>query len=129
MTNKQILKSIKTLAQDECANNMYGKCLLTDERCHLIHPEYESIHDGAIDCDYFLECVLPANWDLNDLVSYALWYAEEESEELPPNMKRCENCQNPYVPTHGKQKYCKSCAAIMNRRKTKERMYEQRHNM
>ena len=46
---------------------------MTDERCHLVNPNYGSIHDGAIDCDYFLECVLPADWDLNDLVSYALW--------------------------------------------------------
>lgn len=72
MTDKQILKSIKALARGECANYSRGDCLMTDERCHLVNPNYESIHDGAIDCDYFLECVLPADWDLNDLVSYAL---------------------------------------------------------
>ena len=64
MTDKQILKSIKALARGECANYDRGNCLLTDERCHLVNPSYESIHDGAIDCDYFLECVLPADWSL-----------------------------------------------------------------
>ena len=59
----------------------------------------ESIHDGAIDCDYFLECVLPADWNLNDLVSYALWYDEADEETLPHGMKRCEICQNPFVPS------------------------------
>ena len=66
MTDKQILKSIKALARGECANYDRGNCLLTDERCHLVNPNYESIHDGAIDCDYFLECVLPADWSLNE---------------------------------------------------------------
>ena len=82
MTDKQILKSIKALARGECANYDRGNCLLTDERCHLVNPSYESIHDGAIDCDYFLECVLPADWSLNDLVSYALWYDEADEEPL-----------------------------------------------
>lgn len=128
MTDKQILKSIKALARGECANYDRGNCLLTDERCHLVNPNYESIHDGAIDCDYFLDCVLPAEWNLNDLVSYALWYDEEDENPLPHGMKRCEICQNPFVPTHAKQKYCKGCAETANRKKTRTRMYEQRHN-
>lgn len=86
------------------------------------------IHDGAIDCDYFLDCVLPAEWNLNDLVSYALWYDEEDEDPFPHGMKRCEICQNPFVPTHAKQKYCKGCAETANRKKTRTRMYEQRHN-
>lgn len=78
MTEKQIIKSIKALARGECANYQNGMCLETDQRCHLINPRYDSIRDGMIDCDYFLECVLPADWDLNDLVSYALWYCPDE---------------------------------------------------
>ena len=74
MTEKQILKSIKALAKDECANYKGGMCLETDKPCHLINPEYETIQDGTIDCEYFWECVLPADWNLNDLVSYAMWY-------------------------------------------------------
>lgn len=128
MTNKQILKSIKALARGECANYDHGNCLLTDKRCHLVNHNYESIHDGAIDCDYFLECVLPADWNLNDLVSYALWYDETDDEALPHGMKRCEICQNPFVPTHAKKKYCKGCAETANREKTRMRMYEQRHS-
>ena len=84
MTEKQIIKSIKALARGECANYQNGMCLETDQRCHLINPRYDSIRDGMIDCDYFLECVLPADWDLNDLVSYALWYDEAEDDDLPP---------------------------------------------
>lgn len=126
MTDKQILKSIKTLARGECANYAHGNCLLTDERCHLVNPNYKSIHDGAIDCDYFMECVLPADWDLNDLVSYALWYDEEDEEELPSNMKRCEECQKPYVFTSNRQKYCSACQQIVRRRQSAQRVKKYR---
>ena len=73
MTNKQIFKHIRALAHEECANCHAGNCALTDERCHIINTNYQSVQDGAIDCDYFLEVVLPADWDLQDLVAYALW--------------------------------------------------------
>lgn len=62
MTNKQILKHIRALAHEECANYHAGNCALTDERCHIINTNYQSVQDGAIDCDYFLEVVLPADW-------------------------------------------------------------------
>jgi len=127
MNDKQILKNIKTFAKDECANYMRGNCLLTDKRCHLINPNYESIYDGAIDCDYFLECVLPADWDLNDLVSYALWYdGEEDDEKLPSNMKRCAECQRPFVFTCNRQKYCNTCQQVVRRRQSAQRMKKYR---
>ena len=126
MTDKQILKSIKALARGECANYSYGNCLLTEERCHLVNPNYESIHDGAIDCDYFMECVLPADWDLNDLVSYALWYDKEDEEELPPNIKRCAECQRPFVYASNRQKYCAACQQIVRRRQSAQRVRKYR---
>lgn len=49
MTDKQILKSIKALARGECANYDRGNCLLTDERCHLVNPNYESMADANRD--------------------------------------------------------------------------------
>ena len=77
----------------------------------------------------FLECVLPANWELSDLVSYALWYDEAEDDDLPSNMKRCEVCKALFVPANARQKYCKGCAAKVNRDQTRERMYLQRRNV
>ncbi len=127
MTEKQIIKSIKALARGECANYQNGMCLETDRRCHLINPRYDSIRDGIIDCDYFLECVLPADWDLNDLISYALWYDEEEDyEELPSNMKRCAECQRPFLFTSNRQKYCNACQQIVRRRQSAQRVKKYR---
>ena len=30
--------------------------------------------DRLLDCDQFLEYVLPVGWDMDDLTDYALWY-------------------------------------------------------
>ena len=118
MNDKQILKSIRVLARGECANYHRGTCLLTDERCHLVNPNCESIHDGAVDCDFFLECMLPADWDLNDLLLYALWYdEEEEEEELPSDMKRCAECQQS---AERLQRLSEDCKALSERSAYKE---------
>ena len=81
MTNRQILNHIRALAHEECTNCHAGYCALTDERCHIINTNYQSAQDGAIDCDYFLENVLPAGWDVQDLVAYALWYGADDSSD------------------------------------------------
>ena len=122
MTEKQIIKSIKALARGECANYQNGMCLETDQRCHLINPRYDSIRDGMIDCDYFLECVLPADWDLNDLVSYALWYDEAEEDDLPPDMRHCQDCQQPFVFTNNRQQFCSACAKKRDRQNGYQRL-------
>ena len=127
MKEKELQRAIKNLAKAECANYQNKLCLLTDEPCHIINPDYDSVHDGAIDCDWFLEAVLPADWDLNDLIWYAIWYDEEEPDEVPEGMKICEVCKRPFLPTHHKQKYCKGCAESVNRKKTRERMYNNRN--
>ena len=75
-----------------------------------------------IDCDYFLECVLPADWDLNDLVSYALWYDEAEDDDLPPNMRRCQDCQQPFVFTNNRQQFCSACAKKRDRQNGYQRL-------
>ena len=69
MTDKLLIRCLRTLARDECANYKDGFCLETDKRCHVISNKFESVYDGAINCDYFYECVLPANRELNNLVA------------------------------------------------------------
>jgi len=128
MTEKQILKSIKALAAGECANYRGGFCAETDQRCHVINPNYDSVHDGAIDCDYFLECVLPADWNLKDLVAYALWYDEAEDEVNPSTgMKLCEECQQPFTIMSNHQKYCPRCSKIIKRRQGTARQWKYSH--
>ena len=135
MTDQQILRSIRTLVREECANYRYGYCLETDDRCHVINPEYETIHDGTLDCDYFLDCVLPADWTLNDLVAYALWYDEDGDDDgLPRGIKRCEMCRQPFTISNNRQMYCPTCAEIVSRqqaairhRKSRRLRREARH--
>ena len=61
MIDPRIILSLRALARDECAYCQNGFCLKTDERCHLIRE----------DCD-----TLRA-----DLIAYSLWYAEADADE------------------------------------------------
>ncbi len=49
-----LIRKAKQLAKNECANLIDGICIDYDKPCFLISPKYDSIHDGAIDCDIFL---------------------------------------------------------------------------
>ena len=109
-------RCIRTLARETCANYRYGYCLETDDRCQVIHPAYETVHDGAVNCDYFLSCVLPADWSLNDLVAYAMWYDEDSDDAgLPARMKQCAMCREPFTVTNNRQRYCPTCSGIVSR--------------
>lgn len=116
MTDQQMQRCIRTLAREACANYRYGYCLETDDRCYVLNPAYETVHDGTVNCDYFLSCVLPADWSLNDLVAYAMWYDEDSDDEgLPARMKRCAMCREPFNVTNNRQRYCPTCAGIVSR--------------
>ena len=58
----QMVDCIGLLAQQECP------------RC-LIEQDERSFQAGSLDCAYFADCVMPADWTLTDLAAYALWYA------------------------------------------------------
>ena len=62
--DNQIIRSAKQLTQKECANYADGACVPEDCPCHLINPAYKTIHDGAIDCDWFVQVVLPLQPEL-----------------------------------------------------------------
>lgn len=59
----QMVDCIGLLAQQECP------------RCRLIEQDERSFQAGSLDCAYFADCVMPADWTLTDLAAYALWYA------------------------------------------------------
>lgn len=66
---------IIALAKKECLNYKRGKCRLTDKQCLLIDYDRESIRAADdFPCHYVLDCLLPADWDLDDLVAYARWW-------------------------------------------------------
>lgn len=89
---------------------------------------YPTIHDGAIDCDYFLECVLPINPDLNRI----LW-AEllREEDVIRPNERTCAWCGGAFVPNSGRQQYCLHCKPLheLLRNRDKQRSYYRRKQM
>lgn len=77
MTNKQILESIRALAQGECIHHDGESCRVTRRPCHVVHPHSDSLRE-AIGCDFFLRYMLPAGWNIQDLIAYARWYGMDE---------------------------------------------------
>ena len=71
--NKKLLKRLRELVQDECENYCDGYCLYTRHACQLMDNASDPIDSGRINCDYFQDCVMPADWDVNDLIEYAKW--------------------------------------------------------
>ena len=97
----QIQRSIRQLAQKECANYDNGSCL----------P--------------FLRAVLPLQPELNTAVWHELLREEEEAGE---GWKECVRCHKPFIPGSNRQRYCADCgaAAKQARSREKQRRYRER---
>lgn len=74
MKDHRTLKTIQALIRDECLNMGNGHCLMTNEQCQLMEKDNAPIDDALDLCKYFQQNILPAGWDLDDLISYATWY-------------------------------------------------------
>lgn len=122
-TDKQLIRRAKQLAHKECCNLFDGFCVDYDHPCFLVNTRYPSIHEGAIDCDWFLLNVLPLERDLNQVI-WAEIYREDDEE--PQAMKKCAICKKHFIPTSNRQKYCAACrpAADRARGRKKQRRYE-----
>ena len=125
--NNMLIRNVRTLAHGECCNYIGGKCI-EDEECTIINPRYSTIHDGAIDCDYFLECVLPINPELNRIIWTELL---REEDVIPPNERTCAWCGGAFVPNSGRQQYCPHCKPLHEqfRNRNKQRSYYHRKQM
>ena len=117
-TDKQLTQKAKQLARKECANLIDGICIDYDKPCFLINPKYDSIHDGTINCDYFLLSVLPLQHDLQK----AIWdeiYREDGT--VSSVMKNCSICGKSFIPTSNRQKFCSDCKLYADRARGREK--------
>ncbi len=120
-----IMRSVKQLARKECTNYTNGFCLPANHPCHVLNPAYKTIHDGAVDCDYFLFAVLPLELELNTAVWHEIYREEGQAGE---GWKECVCCHKPFIPASNRQRYCASCGASAKqaRSREKQRRYRQR---
>ena len=122
--NKQLIRQVKTLAHKECCNYIDGRCILHGN-CGVINSRYPTIRDGAINCDYFLECVLPIDPELNK----AVWVELLRDEDMAsPRERICALCGQPFLPNSSTHKYCSRCKPRHEqlRSRNKQRNYYQR---
>lgn len=122
MKDKSIIRSCKALAERACANFSNRYCLSEDHACHLINTRYPDIHDGAIDCDYFMTAVLPSDKELHRLVLSRLFGS---GKCALAHTRACVRCGQRYVPTSPRQKYCASCSVVMRQQRNQEK--QRRH--
>lgn len=123
--DKQLMRQVKALARRECANYQDGICLPEDRPCHVLHPVYTKIHDGAIDCDWFLEAVMPLDQELTKAVWQEILREEGSSGE---SLKECVCCHKPFLPASNRQRYCEACGETVKKARVREkqRRYRQR---
>lgn len=123
--DQHIIRGVKQLAQKECANYAGGSCLPEERPCHAIHPDHQTVHDGAVNCDYCLSAVLPQQPELNTAVWHEIFREEGQAGE---GWKECVRCHRPFLPASNRQRYCADCgtAAKQARSREKQRRYRER---
>ena len=116
------------LAKAECANYYNGLCLTDDGKCHLIGP-YPTIHDGKINCDWFLEAVLPCDKELSVYVWSEIFrdetlFEDDETEPVPEEipLRHCAICGTEFIPIVHNQKYCSACRLEGKNKYNRKRM-------
>lgn len=122
----EIMRSVKRLAQKECANYADGSCLPADRPCHVLNPAYKTIYDGAVDCDFFLLAVLPSDAELNTAVWHEIYREEGQAGE---GWKECVRCHKPFIPGSNRQRYCASCGAAAKQTKIREKQRRYRERL
>lgn len=120
---KSILQEAARLAKRECANYDDGYCFMDDQFRRAVMPGH-TIHDGAIDCTYFLDAVLPLDKELHEAIvnrlhhdEYAPWINLDGTEPQEFALKQCSSCGKYFTPKSNRQRYCASCAVEAERKR------------
>mgnify|MGYP003821611983 CR=1 FL=1 len=110
MTEAQFRRA-KKLIRKLCANCDDGNCLLLDDGEVCVCPQLISY---TLLCRYFRAAVLPADVEL---------YAEIMHSD---GRKRCAECGALFASNGNRAQYCNRCKAVVQRRKTRERVRRHR---
>jgi methionyl-tRNA synthetase len=114
---------IKNMIGKQCANYLNGHCLFAIDDENKCTYERNYPHLGHRRCIYFEEAVLPADQVLEQR------YWETITGDTTTNKQiidQCDKCGKEIVKTHGKQKYCHTCAKQIDKDKARERMKRKR---
>ena len=73
---KKTQQNILALIKNECPYCRKHICEMTGDECPVIRSAGEMIRDDSVGCYVFSERILPPDWELNDLTTYANWYGK-----------------------------------------------------
>ena len=113
----QIMRGVRLLAKKECAYYDSGVCLCNKRPCHVLHPAHKTVHDGAVDCDFFLRAVLPAQPELNAAVWHEIFREEGSAGD---GWKVCARCHKPFIPSCNRQRYSGTAPDAAKRQRKRE---------
>ena len=125
MNDRQLMKRCMSLAEKECANYFSRECVPEVCKCHLINTHYPTIEEGTLNCDWFLEAVLPLERELNKAVWQALTGQDGPTRA---RCRICEICRGTFIPASPRQKYCPVCGENEKRKRSraKQHRYDER---
>ncbi len=116
--DKEIIRSVRKLASKECCNWDGGICRPYDCPCWVINPAYSTVHDGCVDCDWFIHAVLPLQPELQSAYWHEIF---REEGTISEGWKECLRCHKMFVPGSNRQQYCPECGASVSRISNRER--------
>lgn len=116
--DKEIIRDVRKLVTKECANWCDGSCISEDRPCHVINPAYSTVHDGCVDCDWFIQAVLPLRPELWSAYWHEIFRDESNAGK---GWKECLRCHKLFVPGSNRQQYCTDCAESNSKAKNRER--------
>ncbi len=91
---------------------------MADRPCEslLVNPVYR-IEDGAINCEWFIDAVLPLDPELNETIGGLINRVRDLYDaDRPPILLQCADCGKYFTPHSNRQKRCKACAGEAKRR-------------
>ncbi len=125
-TETELRDACLDLAHKVCATCLEGKCVLADKPCKqvLLNADY-TIADGGINCDWFLEAVLPTDEDLHRTIKSLIeadrdmWDDDKDddddeddeanSSDAIVNLRKCNECGRWFMPSGNRQQRCREC--------------------
>lgn len=115
--------TVSRLIKAECANFdvLTGLCLPLDCPCVQLNSLVSLQATGYLSCLHFRDAVLPMDKGLLALVANRSRNSFESQRG-----KACSVCAKSFMPTNGRQKYCRDCAGLMRRKNEARRMRKYR---
>lgn len=121
LLDSRLIKEVKKLARNNCANYVSNICIESDKPCH-----YFTAHGANISCDYFEQAVLPSEPLLEQEYKTAHGINYVEDKPVTVNVGKCNRCGDEFVKGSNRALYCNPCKTEKQREHNRRTMRNKR---